>query len=145
MNANEIIQAFKNKLRENNFPESIVWLHGKQLHLTKDGLYLYVGSGFASGPQVETIYNKFKNDLDCGATFMLVKTSQETSYCTLLLDSFGSDTGHEIQPNVYLWVDEPYCKDVKIISKNINWFIIKRKPYILSSLDYAFHISQAYT
>lgn len=141
----DIFQIFQDKLAKNGFPEEIVWVHERQVHLTKEKLFIYTSNGFASNKQVKDIFNKYRKKFDCGATLMLVAENDNQSYCTLLMDSFGSDTELEIQPSIYLWVSEPYVERIGFVTNPIKWFFTKRKTHQLSSLDYAFQIQQAHT
>jgi len=76
---------------------------------------------------------------------MLVAASDRESYCTLLMDSFGSDTDREVYKNIYIWANEPYVENFELVTSKFRWFLCKWKPLVLSSLDYAFAIKQAYT
>ena len=108
-------------------------------------LYVYPLNGFPSDSQVIAAYDKQSSKFECGSTVMLVAVSGQESYCTLLMDSFGSDTEQEIEENIYLWASEPYVRDVEFVTHWFRWFLCKRKSPVLSSLDYAFSIEQAYT
>ncbi|MAP31992.1 MAG: hypothetical protein CMG81_05510 [Marinobacter sp.] len=145
MNGESLLQAFQAELEKNGFSDRIVWLHHDQMHLTKNTLYVYPTNGFPSDNQVIAAYDKQSPKFEFGATVMLVAVSDQESYCTLLMDSFGSDTEVEIEENIYLWANEPYVQYVEFVTGRFQWFLCKRKPPVLSSLDYAFGIEQAYT
>ena len=145
MNGDSLLQEFRVELEKHGFSQRIVWLHCEQIRLTKSGLYIYALNGFPSDEQVRATYDKHSASFECGATFMLVAASDRESYCTLLMDSFGADTDREVQKNIYIWANEPYVKNFEIVCTRLGWLLCKLKPAVLSSLDYAFALKQAYT
>lgn len=115
------------------------------MRLTKDKLYIYPLNGFPNDELVRATYDRHSESFECGATFMLVGATDKESYCTLLMDSFGSDTDLEIQKNIYIWANEAYIKNVEVVNNTFRWLLCKLKSKPLSSLDYAFAIKKAYT
>lgn len=141
----ELITKFKTELSNNCHPNEIVWLNEERMHLTKSGLLIYLSKSYVSESQIAGIYNTYKNKLECGGTFMLVAVVDDISYCTFLLDSFGSETEIEPEPNIFIWAEEPYVRVVNFVNTPIQWLVSKLKPRVLSSLDYAFTYKQSNT
>ena len=141
------LTKFKETIVERGHPPEIVWLHANQLFLNKNKLLnIYANYGFLHEQHVVHTYNKYKNDLECGAALMLVSTDANTSYCTFLVDAFGSDGDIELEEeHFYLWCD-PYVKNFEFITSKYKWFLLKKfskSNFQISSLDFAFTIKQA--
>ena len=136
----ELLNQFRAEIAERGHPSEIVWLQARQLWLTREGLRIFVKNGFPYEFQVEYVYEKCKEDLDCGAALSLLTTDSKRSYCTLLLDTFGSDDDVEVIPDELYLSCDPYCSSFRAIHSPCIWFLMTkiRKNWILSSLDYAF-------
>ncbi len=146
MDITQALKAFKDEIQKRGHPAEIIWLDTFQMHPTKDKLYIYVSTGFPYERHIVRAYNKLSKNLECGAAIMLVSVDENTSYCTFLVDSFGSDADIEIEEGFYLWCD-PYYSSIEFVSSKLKWLCITKffKSRKLSSLDYAFSIKQSYT
>lgn len=136
----EILNKFEETIQSRGFPSNIIWLHWNQMFLTKDKLYINFAKTFPLKEEVIKTFNKNKDKLEWGATLMLVAIEEDISYCTLLLDSYGSDEDITLEDErLYLWCS-PYVKKIVKINSKVEWFVRTKiiRNYILSSLDYAF-------
>ena len=146
----DIIKAldeFKKEIGRRGHSQQIVWIQASQIWLSKKKLYVFIPSGFPYEFHIERAYKNCEGDLECGATLMLVCEKEGISYCTLLMDSFGSDTDVEFEAdNFYLWCTA-YVENFEPVYSSWRWFWLTkiRKNYQLSSLDYAFSLRQAIT
>ena len=135
----EFLEKFKKELAKRGHPTDIVWLQANQLLMSSKCLYVYSEYGFPYEKHIQRAYEKFEADSECGVVLMLVYENDQTSYCTLLLDSFGSNDDIEIEDGkYYLWCN-PYVKSVKLVHSKLKWLYLEKltNKRVLSSLDYA--------
>jgi hypothetical protein len=147
MDTAELFKAFELELFKNGFPNEVIWVDVNQIHYSGDTLYIYPCAGFPYQFQVQTVFEKYKDKFGDGATLILVAVNNNQSYCTLLMDSFGSDTDYgakEVDQNTFIWADKPYVNKAQLVFGRLRWFFVKRKAPRLSSLDYTFSTKQAY-
>lgn len=146
MDIEQAIAQFKLEIRKRGHPSNIVWLQLNQMCLSKECLYIYTLNGFPYEKHIVKAYENLEGDLECGATLMLVCTTEDESYCTLLVDSFGSTEDIEFDEGFFFWCD-PYVNNIEFVTSKFRWIYIAKlaKKTVLSSLDYAFSIEQSVT
>jgi hypothetical protein len=136
----EILQEFQSKLISNGSPNRIIWLPCSSMLLTSDTLYIRDRE-----PRIETDYliGTIANALsisDDELTLILVARGAHFSYCSLLLDTFGTDDAElaSAHTKIHLWY-HPYVTKHELVSSSIAWWRKKvLSKWQISSLDYAF-------
>ncbi len=135
-----VIESFISTLKEKGHSGEIVWLQESQMILTKTELNIFIPMKSISSLEVATVYENNGERFECGATLMLVAVANGKNFCTLLMDSFGSDSEIEVVKGKLYFYCIPYANNVKLTTSKLSWFFLKYfvLTKAISSLDYAF-------
>lgn len=146
MKAREIINDFLRITAQRDYAGEVIWLDNKQMLFNGKTLYINTALANLNETDIERVYDQYSHDLECGATFMLVGILNGKRYCTLLLDSYGSDDDIEKIEGKLYYHSDPYIKNLIMVPSRLYWIFLKHliaRPR-LSSLDYAFSRKQIY-
>lgn len=138
---NLLLERWRNALRDQNLPEIVTWLPYESMIL-RDHLYYRLPDSAVSDSTVMRALQLLPKEKS--GVFMLVGTDKGIVFSTLLMDSFGSDSGTFYgDQNFYFWVS-PYVDHLEQVRSKVGWLgrrLMQRVSPKLSSLDFAFSAS----